>query len=172
MLISSWNKQDRQRTYNITLRHVRATSVAVAKQIIIITFSECVFVAVGIQHAKCMRDFVSCGLPALQYFSTLSHKRHNFRKKKKVNEHKICFDRYYKFVWSTSHSKTNWARYCPIRVSVFMVSSRYSGAIWMKLDFPRRIFERYNFFENPSSRSRVVPWGERDRRTDIKTWRS
>jgi len=34
---------------------------------------------------------LSVACPALQYFSTLFHKRHNFRKKK-VTEHKMCFD--------------------------------------------------------------------------------
>jgi len=41
----------------------------------------CVFVALSIQHAMRMRHFFIC--PALQYFSTLSHKWHEFRKRKK-----------------------------------------------------------------------------------------
>jgi hypothetical protein len=40
-----------------------------------------VFSALVIQHAMRMRHFIICGLPALQYFSTISHKRHDFRKK-------------------------------------------------------------------------------------------
>jgi len=45
-----------------------------------ITYSECVFVDLVIQHAKRMRrvlSSVSC--PAVKYFPTLSHKRHDLR---------------------------------------------------------------------------------------------
>jgi len=41
-----------------------------------------------IQHAMRMRRSVVCGLPPLHYFSTLSHKRYDFRKK--ITEHKMC----------------------------------------------------------------------------------
>jgi hypothetical protein len=46
-----------------------------------ITYCECVFVALGFQHEMRMRHVVVCALLALHYFSTLSHKRHGFRKK-------------------------------------------------------------------------------------------
>jgi len=39
----------------------------------------------------------------------------------------------------------------------------------MKLEFSRQIFEKYSnikFHENPSSGSRVVPFGRTERRTD------
>jgi len=42
-----------------------------------IIYSECVFGALGTQRE--MRHIVICGpRPAVQYFSTLSHKRHDF----------------------------------------------------------------------------------------------
>jgi hypothetical protein len=55
-----------------------------------ITYSERVFVALVIQHAKRTRRVVLSPVasPALQYFSTLSHKRHDL--KKKVITHKMC----------------------------------------------------------------------------------
>jgi len=48
-----------------------------------ITYSESVFVALATQHAKRMRRIILSPVycPALQYFSTLYHKRHDFREK-------------------------------------------------------------------------------------------
>jgi hypothetical protein len=41
----------------------------------IITYSECVFEALGIQYAMRMHHIVIRGLPAQKYVSTLSRKR-------------------------------------------------------------------------------------------------
>ena len=70
-------------TYKI--RRVRKTTVAVKKQWVLHTCL-CVLVSVRvdlfIQHATRMRYAVSSAASlAPLYFSTLSHKRHNFRKK-------------------------------------------------------------------------------------------
>ena len=54
----------------------------------IIPYSECVSVALGTLHAMRMPRIVSVACPAVQYFSTLSHKWHDLRKI--VIEHKMC----------------------------------------------------------------------------------
>ena len=57
----STQKQDTQCRYNVTLRHVRITIPAVGGKKSII-HSECVFVALVIQHAKRMPRIVICDL--------------------------------------------------------------------------------------------------------------
>ena len=61
------------------------------------TYSECVSVALGNQHALRMRlitlSSVTC--PAVQNFSAVSHTQHDFRKK--VTEHKM-----YGLIFSTN----------------------------------------------------------------------
>ena len=56
-----------------------------------ITYSECVFVALCIQNAKRMSRIVfpcvSC--QTLQYFSTLSHKRHDFLENRAATWHYV-----------------------------------------------------------------------------------
>jgi hypothetical protein len=65
-----------QRMCKITMRRVRATIVVVERH-----YSECVFAASVIQHAKRMRRVILSlvAFLALPYFYTLSHKRLNFR---------------------------------------------------------------------------------------------
>ena len=47
-----------------------------------ITYSECVFVVLVIQHAMCMRSVISSSVTCLAVpcFSTLPHKRHDIQK--------------------------------------------------------------------------------------------
>ena len=54
-------KQDRQCTYNVTLRRFRDTIVVVEKQQVLHAMAECV--ALAIQHARHMCYIVICGLP-------------------------------------------------------------------------------------------------------------
>ena len=55
-----------------------------------ITHSYCVYVALDTQHAMCMRCIIlpSVACVVLPCFSTLFHKRHDFREE--VIGHKIC----------------------------------------------------------------------------------
>ena len=73
-------------------------------------------------------------------FSTLSHKRHDFRKN--VTEHKMCVLIFSTtFVWNFSHSKKKWVRYDQKCMLVFMLSTDYSCQILMKLESSQQTFE-------------------------------
>jgi hypothetical protein len=69
----------------MTSRRVRVTIVAVGKQEVLHIVSVC---SLRYQHAMRMLHIVICGLPRSTTFSTLSHKRHDFRKT--VIEYKMC----------------------------------------------------------------------------------
>jgi predicted histidine transporter YuiF (NhaC family) len=103
-------KQDRQWTYK---RHIemRSRNHSCHGKIISVTYSECVSVALVIQHAKRMRRMVLSNVAglAVPYFSTLSHKFYDFRKN--VIERKMWVLIFSKnCVWNISHSKKNSAR--------------------------------------------------------------
>ena len=107
-----WFKKDKQCMYKRNTEVLSRNNWCRGKAISI-TYSECVFVALGPQRAKCMLriTLTSVTCPALPHFSTLSHKRNNYLKKK-VIEHKICILIFStSFVWNISHSKKNSVRY-------------------------------------------------------------
>ena len=119
------------------------------------------------QCACTVFSYVVC--PAVQYFSTFSHKRQDFSQK--VSEHKMCvFILPTTFIWNFFHYKKNWARcdknvYCSSRkVTLFLPDFNET---WIMLtDFQK--YSNIKFQENPCSGSRVVPCGKTDRRTDMK----
>jgi len=109
---------------------------------------------------KCARAILaSVSCPALQYFSTLSHKGHIFHGK--VVEHEMCVLIFStSFARNISHSKKNWARYNQKCILLFMGSTHYSCYILIKLEISRHIFWKYSnikFSENLPRGSWGVP---------------
>jgi hypothetical protein len=96
------------------------------------------------EEVKCMRRIMLSFVArlAVPCFSTLSHKRHDFRKK--VIERKMCVLTFCtNFVWNVSHSKKNSAR-CHKCKYVFMHITCYSSQISMKLELSRLVFQKYS----------------------------
>jgi hypothetical protein len=78
----------------------------------------CALVALVIQHAM-RHHIVTCGLSGSTTFSTLSHKRHEFWKKK-LPKAKCVLIFSKTFIWNIYHSKKNSASYCHKCENVFM----------------------------------------------------
>ena len=93
--------------YNVTFRRVRLTTAALEKEEVLNILSVGIL-ALVIQRARRMRRIIMSSVACLAppCFSTLSHKRRDFRKE--VTEHKMCV-----LIFSTtfashiSHSKKN-----------------------------------------------------------------
>jgi hypothetical protein len=127
---------------NVTLRRVRVTTVATKKQYILRIHIACVcnfiYRACKAHHLIILTNVACLALP---YFSTLSHKRHGFRKIS--SGHKMCvliFTTH--FVWNISHSTNNSARYYHKCKHVFVWCNRYSFQILTKREFFRQISEK------------------------------
>ena len=94
---------------NVKLKRLPLSIVVFEKQLTVIS-SECVFVALVIYHTKLVsRIMPPATYLVLPYFSTSSHKQHDFLKKK-VIKRKLCFDFFYNFCLKHFHSSNNSAR--------------------------------------------------------------
>jgi len=77
-------KHDEHCTYNVTMRRVRATAVAVDKQWLLLNLSVCIC-SLGYPGCNAHTPYCHVACPTLKHFSTLSHTLHDFRKKKLLN---------------------------------------------------------------------------------------
>jgi len=105
----------------------------------------------------------SVACPAVQNFSTLSHKQREFREKK-VTEHKMCVLIFCTtFVWNISHCKKYWARcdknVCWSSCKVWVILVRFKRNV----QFIDRVLENVKYQISRKSvqwQSRVVPCGQ------------
>ena len=122
----------------------------------------CVALVIQMQCVCAIMSSVVC--TALQYFSTLFHKWHEFRNK--ATEHKMwVLISSITFVWDISRSMKNWARYDQKCILEFRESTRYSCLILMKLEFSQQFFEKKILKYQFSWKS--VRWEQTDGRTDM-----
>jgi hypothetical protein len=118
------------------------------------------------QWARAILPSVPC--PALQYFSTLSHKRQDFRIKILLNIK--CGLRVSPQLLSETFLILRRTERDIAKNVCLHIKYRYSCQIFMKLEFSRHVFEKYSnikFRENPSSVNRIVQCGRTDRETDM-----
>jgi hypothetical protein len=147
--------------YNVTLRCVCATIVAVEKQKCYI-FWVCVC---SLRYPACNAHAPYCHLWPARLYNIFPHyfiKMARF--KKKVLEHKVCvLTSSATSVWNISHSWKNSAKYCHKCTCIFTQITCYSCQICVKLQFLQQIFEKYSnvrFHENSCSGSWIVPCRE------------
>jgi len=149
------------------VRCVHVTNVACGKQISI-TYSECVSVALVIQHAKRKHSIVlsSVACPALPHFSRFSHKRHDFRGKKK-----ICIKC---LLWFSLQNLSEtflilWRNEWDITRNVHRSSCKWS---FLLVRFEQNLNFLHRFAKNPqiSNLMKICPVGSQFFHAGAQTW--
>ena len=127
-----------------------------------ITYSECEFVALRMQHATRMRRIILSLLtcPALLYFSTLSHERHDYIYIY-IFETKCVY-------WLSSQlvsetililRRSKWYKIKSVHCSSWRIPIIHVRLLWNEIS--RQIFEKFwkiTCHENPSSWSGRTDW--------------
>jgi hypothetical protein len=152
-----------QCSYNVTSRGVRVTIVAVEKHQVLNIMS--LYLYSYLSYPAC-KSHVFCAVYyshlLFPYFSTLSHKRRDFIKKKCKN---LCFNLLFNFVGNISHSKHNSARFT---INLYRASFDVPvilGRFYWNWNF-LSIFSKNPYIkcnEYTPSGSRAVPCGRTDR---------
>jgi len=135
--------------------------------------SVCLWPQSSSMQSACV-NLLSVVRPAPQYFSTLSHKWHNFFLGGGVNwtlnvlrfSLQQRFSDVFLILRTIKRELINNVHWSSHKVSVIL------DRFWWNLNFLNRFFEKYSndkFYENSSSGSRVVPCGRMDRHDEANS---
>jgi hypothetical protein len=157
------SRQARWCTYNVTVRHVRATIFVVEKQWALHNLSVCIC---SLSYPACIAHVPYCHLwPKWLYYIFLNYLTNGSIFEKKLLNTKCVF-------WFPLQLSSE-TFLIPRRTEWDMIKNvcRSSGTILMKREFSPQFFEKYSnikFHENLSSGIQVVPCGW----TDGQTWQN
>jgi hypothetical protein len=122
ILLVTISVQDRQFTYKRNIE-ARWSNCCWQGKALNITYSQRVFVALGIQHSMQMRYIVICGVPCCTLFFYIISYTAQFSKSATKN---VCLDFLYSVCLNASNSEKNEARYYHKCILVFVWSASYS----------------------------------------------
>jgi len=155
-------------TYNVTLKHMCATIVAVESSKYY-KFWVCVC-CLSIQHEMRMRPIVLCGLSGCTVFFHIMPLTARLSRKNLLNM-KCVFWFSLQLLSDTYFIRRRTEREIIKSVYWSVCEVPVTRQIVMKLEFSQQIKKKiqFKFHENSSAESRVVPCGQIDGRTNCKT---